>query len=163
LIFQSAAVRIFLRPQQIHRFLDWTYVHHTVRNSVVTWGGMEMIGTRDHNANKTLAVYIKVLLTRDARRFLLFPVTRLPSGVTLTGPPFSFRCVCFVQTFGTEGVRTCEVCARNVTGLDIVSSGDSNSANMTLPKLCHSCQYISAHNSPYCASAGIDIDHKKTF
>jgi alpha 1,2-mannosyltransferase len=40
LIFQTAAVQIFLPASKVHKFTDWTYEHATIRNGKLDWGGI---------------------------------------------------------------------------------------------------------------------------
>ena len=40
LIFQSAAVQIFLAKNKVHKFTDWTYEHATIKNGELVWGGI---------------------------------------------------------------------------------------------------------------------------
>lgn len=39
LLIQSAAVQLFLRPEQIHKFTDWSYEHASIAGTTVRWGG----------------------------------------------------------------------------------------------------------------------------
>ena len=58
LIFQTAAIRLFMPPQRRARLVDFTYQHHTMRHGVVNYGGVES-GTRDPRAEATLADYAR--------------------------------------------------------------------------------------------------------
>jgi alpha 1,2-mannosyltransferase len=40
LIFQSAAVQVFLAKEKVHKFTDWTYEHATVKHGQLVWGGI---------------------------------------------------------------------------------------------------------------------------
>lgn len=58
LIFQTAAVRLFLPRRRWRRFADWTYQHHTIRDGHVAWGGLET-GYDDARADATLDAYLR--------------------------------------------------------------------------------------------------------
>jgi hypothetical protein len=58
LIFQTAAVRLFMSPTQVKHFTDFSYVHHTIRMGIVLWGGLET-GTSDENSTKTYRDYVE--------------------------------------------------------------------------------------------------------
>lgn len=57
LIFQTAVVRLFLPKEHVHMFTDWSYIHHTIRNGVVTWGGLQ-VGSNDSLSNITINNYV---------------------------------------------------------------------------------------------------------
>jgi hypothetical protein len=40
LIFQSAAVQIFLPKAKVYKFTDWTYEHATITKGELLWGGI---------------------------------------------------------------------------------------------------------------------------
>ena len=58
LIFQTAAIRLFMPPARRARLVDFTYQHHTMRHGTVNYGGVES-GTRDPDAAKTLDAYAR--------------------------------------------------------------------------------------------------------
>ena len=58
LIFQTAAIRLYLAPEARVRMVDFSYQHHTTRHGSVNFGGLES-GTRDAHAKRTLATYAK--------------------------------------------------------------------------------------------------------
>ena len=68
LIFQSAAVRLFMSPMKRMRFIDFTYQHHTVLNGKVLWGGIEA-GLSDENWRRTLKSYCHRFNVRGCKRF----------------------------------------------------------------------------------------------
>ena len=57
LIFQTAAVRLLLPRARWRRFADFSYVHHTIREGDVRWGGLEP-GYADAGAAATLQAYL---------------------------------------------------------------------------------------------------------
>ena len=57
LIFQTAAVRLLLPRDRWRRFADFSYVHHTIREGDVRWGGLET-GYADAGAAATLQAYL---------------------------------------------------------------------------------------------------------
>ena len=57
LIFQTAAVRLLLPRARWRRFADFSYVHHTIREGDVRWGGLET-GYADAGAAATLQAYL---------------------------------------------------------------------------------------------------------
>lgn len=59
LIFQSAAVRLFMNVSDRIQYTDFSYLHHTIRYGVVLWGGIET-GTEDSNADKVIVEYSQV-------------------------------------------------------------------------------------------------------
>lgn len=40
LVFQTAAVQIFLPESKVHKFTDWTYEHATTKGDRLDWGGI---------------------------------------------------------------------------------------------------------------------------
>ena len=56
-IFQTAAVRLLLPRARWRRFADFSYVHHTIREGDVRWGGLET-GYADAGAAATLQAYL---------------------------------------------------------------------------------------------------------
>jgi alpha 1,2-mannosyltransferase len=48
LIFQSAAVQIFLPREKLYKFTDWTYEHATIKQGKLFWGGI-YAGDKDKN------------------------------------------------------------------------------------------------------------------
>ena len=57
LVFQTAAVKLFLPTELRHHFVDFSYSHHTVQQGRIAWGGIE-IGSNDQNSNETLSNYL---------------------------------------------------------------------------------------------------------
>lgn len=55
--WQTAAVRLLLPPSQRMHFVDFTYLHATVRHRLVDYGGIE-VGTNDANATTNVFNYI---------------------------------------------------------------------------------------------------------
>lgn len=58
LIFQTAVIRLFMPPSRRSRFVDFSYQHHTMRQGVVVYGGIES-GTNDLKARRRLLAYAK--------------------------------------------------------------------------------------------------------
>ena len=56
LIFQTAAIKLFLPKAQRRRYADFSYQHHTITNGAVLYGGIES-GWRDRRARHTLRAY----------------------------------------------------------------------------------------------------------
>ncbi len=56
LIFQTAAIKLFMPKERRRRYSDFSYQHHTIRNGSVLYGGVEA-GWRDENAQDLLAAY----------------------------------------------------------------------------------------------------------
>ena len=56
LIFQTAAIKLFMPKERRRRYSDFSYQHHTIRNGSVLYGGLEA-GWRDENAQALLAAY----------------------------------------------------------------------------------------------------------
>ena len=50
LIFQSAAVQVFLPKSKVYKFTDWTYEHGTVKKGQLMWGGIYQ-GDKDPNTD----------------------------------------------------------------------------------------------------------------
>jgi alpha 1,2-mannosyltransferase len=48
LIFQSAAVQVFLAKEKVYKFTDWTYEHATIKQGKLVWGGFYQ-GDKDKN------------------------------------------------------------------------------------------------------------------
>lgn len=68
LIFQTAAVKLFMDPERVMHFIDWSYLHHTIKRGKVVWGGVET-GTEDQYANKTVETYVSTYgIPRDRIR-----------------------------------------------------------------------------------------------
>ena len=57
LIFQTAAIKLFLPLAKRKRYTDFTYQHHTVSEGLVTFGGIET-GTGDADATEHLQAYL---------------------------------------------------------------------------------------------------------
>jgi hypothetical protein len=58
LIFQTAAVRLFANmTTEVHHFMDFTYVHHTLRNGHVKWGGLD-VGLLDEKNEQNIDQYV---------------------------------------------------------------------------------------------------------
>ena len=57
IVWQTAAVRLLLPPSQRLHFIDFTYLHATVRNSIVDYGGMD-VGTEDPEADAHIDSYL---------------------------------------------------------------------------------------------------------
>ena len=57
LIFHAALVRLLLPRDAWRRFADFSYLHHTVRDGAVAWGGLET-GYDDPNAEQTVDSYL---------------------------------------------------------------------------------------------------------
>ena len=57
LIFQTAAVNLFLESNKIMHFTDWSYLHHTIRFGKVLWGGMD-ISYNDKEASRKIHSYV---------------------------------------------------------------------------------------------------------
>ena len=55
-IFQTAAIKLFLPKAQRRRYADFSYQHHTITNGAVLYGGIES-GWRDRRARHTLRAY----------------------------------------------------------------------------------------------------------
>jgi len=66
LIFQTALVRLLLPRAQWRRFADFSYLHHTVRDGAVRWGGLET-GYDDPAADTTIAAYLAEWGDSEAR------------------------------------------------------------------------------------------------
>lgn len=56
LIFQTAALRLFMPVEKRFRHVDFTYQHHTMRHNAVQYGGIES-GTADNETAGRLAAY----------------------------------------------------------------------------------------------------------
>ena len=56
LIFQTAAIKLFLPKARRRRYADFSYQHHTITNGAVLYGGIES-GWRDRRARHTLRAY----------------------------------------------------------------------------------------------------------
>ncbi|KAH8071782.1 hypothetical protein JL721_4290 [Aureococcus anophagefferens] len=56
LIFQTAAIKLFLPLAKRKRYTDFTYQHHTIYEGRVTFGGIET-GTADAAASENLDAY----------------------------------------------------------------------------------------------------------
>ena len=56
LIFQTAAIKLFMPKERRRRYSDFSYQHHTIRNGSVLYGGVEA-GWRDDKAQDLLASY----------------------------------------------------------------------------------------------------------
>ena len=65
-MIHSMAVYAFSPPEQIHRFLDFTYEHSTVDSTTgcVVWGGIQA-GYNDPFANTTLQNYLSEKVTGE--------------------------------------------------------------------------------------------------
>jgi hypothetical protein len=63
LIFQTAAVRLFMNATDRYHFTDFSYLHHTIRYGVVLWGGVET-GTADEKSDELIEEYKQVLLLK---------------------------------------------------------------------------------------------------
>jgi hypothetical protein len=61
LIFQTAAVRLFMNVSDRIQYTDFSYLHHTIRYGIVLWGGVET-GTEDQNAERLIEEYSEVLI-----------------------------------------------------------------------------------------------------
>lgn len=57
LIFQTAAIKLFLPLAKRKRYTDFTYQHHTIYEGRVTFGGIET-GTADAAASENLEAYL---------------------------------------------------------------------------------------------------------
>mmetsp|Transcript_15017 Transcript_15017/g.22561 ORF Transcript_15017/g.22561 Transcript_15017/m.22561 type:complete len:457 (-) Transcript_15017:107-1477(-) len=58
LIFQTAAIKLFMPPSRRSRFIDFTYQHHTTRHGAVVFGGIES-GTTDPQAVARIQNYAR--------------------------------------------------------------------------------------------------------
>lgn len=58
LIFQTAAIKLYMPKIKRKRYVDFTYQHHTVSNGLVTFGGIES-GSADPNAMRNLQKYLE--------------------------------------------------------------------------------------------------------
>ena len=58
LIFQTAAVKLFLESNQVIHFTDWSYLHHTIKSGSVVFGGMD-ISYKDNEASRKIHTYIQ--------------------------------------------------------------------------------------------------------
>ena len=56
LIFQTAAIKLFMPKSRRRRYSDFSYQHHTIRNGSVLYGGIEA-GWRDDGGQALLAAY----------------------------------------------------------------------------------------------------------
>ena len=81
LIFQTAAVRLFMSKAQRRRYIDWSYQHHTVVKGRVVFGGIE-VGTHDAHQAETFATYLDGNYTRSAENVLFCSVLSSTSNQT---------------------------------------------------------------------------------
>lgn len=57
LIFQTAAINLFLESNKIMHFTDWSYLHNTIRFGIVAWGGMD-ISYNDKEVSSKIHLYV---------------------------------------------------------------------------------------------------------
>ncbi|CAB9523148.1 glycosyltransferase family 15 protein [Seminavis robusta] len=50
LVFQTAALKLFAKPREVLKYVDWSYAHVTVNNGDWAWGGVSF-GTEDPRRN----------------------------------------------------------------------------------------------------------------
>ena len=67
LIFQTAAIKLFMPKAKRRRYVDFTYQHHTVSNGLVTFGGIES-GFNDLRALHNLHEYQRKHIPEKQRR-----------------------------------------------------------------------------------------------
>jgi hypothetical protein len=67
LIFQTAAIKLFLPKGRRKRYTDFTYQHHTVSGGRVTFGGIET-GTRDPETSANLQAYLATRIPDPQQR-----------------------------------------------------------------------------------------------
>jgi len=67
LIFQTAAIKLFMPKSKRRRYVDFTYQHHTVSGGLVTFGGIET-GYDDPQARHNLHVYKQKHIPERQRR-----------------------------------------------------------------------------------------------
>jgi len=58
LVFQTAAVRLFMPRTQRRLFLDFSYQHHTIMKGEVVWGGLAMGTTENRTSSDIVAAYM---------------------------------------------------------------------------------------------------------